>query len=93
LRADPLGDGDPTASGVTAETATDRRRPERIEHASPSLIPLLRDPIAVEIPPDDKPDTDHVRDELGAAKGITLGLLLVVPFWGLVALVVWWALE
>lgn len=90
--AETQGDGDPAESGITAETATDRRRPGRMEDASPSLVPLLRNPIAIEIPPDERPGTDYVRDELGAAKGIAVGLLLVVPFWCLVALVVWWVI-
>jgi hypothetical protein len=87
--ADSLGDGAPARSRLTAETAPDRRRSGRLEDVSPELIPLLRNPAAIEIPPDEPLALE--RDELGAAKGIVVGVLLVIPFWLLVALGIWWA--
>lgn len=90
--ADSLGDGAPARSGVTAETAPDRRRPRRLKDASPDLIPLLRNPTGIEIPPDEALAPELPRDELGAAKGIVVGLLLVIPFWLLVAWGIWWAI-
>lgn len=89
--ADSLGDGTPARSGLTTETAPDRRRPGRLKDVSPELIPLLRNPAAIEIPSDAPLAPEHARDELGAAKGIVVGVLLVIPFWLLVALGIWWA--
>ena len=86
-----LGDDDLAGGpGVAGGTAADRRRPARIKDASPDLIPLLRDPTTVAIPPDDAHVAAHMQDELGGAKGIAVGLLLVVPFWCGVALGIWW---
>jgi hypothetical protein len=91
--ADSLEDGTPAQSGVAAETVPDRRRPGRLKDVSPDLIPLLRDPIAIEIPSDDALAPEHPRDELGAAKGIVVSLLLAAPFWFLIALGIWWAFR
>ena len=93
LMADSLEDGTPAQSGVAAETVPDRRRPGRLTDVSPDLIPLLRDPVAIEIPSDDALAPEHSRDELGAAKGIVVSLLLAAPFWFLIALGIWWAFR
>jgi hypothetical protein len=88
--ADVLGDGAPAPDGANADTAPDRRRPGRAE-VSPDLIPLLRNPVDAEIPPDDTHGADHPRDDLEPAKGLAVGLLLAVPLWCVIALVIWWA--
>jgi hypothetical protein len=88
--ADVLGEGAPAPDGAGADTAPDRRRPGRTE-VSPDLLPLLRDPASVEIPLDDSPVGGDARDDLGAAKGIAISVLLAVPLWGLIAAAIWWA--
>jgi len=86
---------------AAASTPRDRRRPGRSGSVNPALIPLLR-----RAPPQANPDISDASadaatgneadffiepaDDLSAAKGILLGILLVIPFWGLVGCLVWW---
>lgn len=67
------------------ETAVDRRRPERRD-VNTHLIPLLRAPMPGNVPIE--PDaTAFAEDDLAAARGIGLALLLSVPIWaGLIGL-------
>jgi len=88
--ADILGEGAPAPDSANAETAPDRRRPGRLPDVSPGLLPLLRNPVAVEIPAEKAPDAGYTRDELDAAKGIAVGIFLAVPLWCLIALAIWW---
>ena len=88
--ADVLGEGAPAPDGVDADTASDRRRPGRTE-VSPDLLPLLRNPAGAEIPLDEPHVSGDARDDLGAAKGLVIGVLLAVPLWCLIAAAIWWA--
>lgn len=92
--ADVLGEGAPAPDGANADTDTapDRRRPGRTE-ISPDLLPLLRNPAGVEIPPDDSHVRGDAGDDLGAAKGLAFGVLLAVPLWCLIAAAIWWAVS
>jgi hypothetical protein len=71
-------------AGTTLSDVPDRRRPGRVEHISPTLIPLLREPAQFV---DTELDTE--ADTLVAARGIAVAVLLSVPLWGLVGLVAW----
>jgi hypothetical protein len=88
---DPPRDDVLAAPGVIEQATADRRRAGRGETVSPDLIPLLRNPASLEIPPDDPPAGDRIRDDGGPATGIAMGLLLAIPCWCVIALGVWWA--
>lgn len=69
----------------------DRRRPGRDDQVSPHLIPLLRNPAAVDIPAPvpDTLETSAFGDDLAHLKGLPLSLavslVLGVPFWAWIA--------
>ena len=79
-----------------AETApdgsllTDRRRPGRVENVNPSLVPLLRGQ-ATSGEPDSKTQFGD-PDQLGATRGIALGVVLSLPLWTGILLLGRWAL-
>jgi hypothetical protein len=72
------------AAGTTLSDVLDRRRPGRVEHIGPTLIPLLRAPAQFV---DTELDMD--ADPLVAARGMAVAVLLSVPLWALVGLVAW----
>ncbi len=76
-----LKEPDALAPSGPLATPADRRRPGRPEAVNPHLIMLLRDPTA----PEDPDLIQRSQDDLGAARGIAVGLVLSAPFWGLVA--------
>lgn len=63
---------------------TDRRRPGRVANVSPELVPLLRQPATIELPPAapiygaDEYEEPH---DLAAMQGITVAVLLSIPIW------------
>lgn len=59
----------------------DRRRPGRIETVSPALLPLLRQDRLLEDTADQKDD-----DDLTAARGIGISVVIGVLLWGGIAL-------
>ena len=63
----------------------ERRRPGRPKHASPELVPLLRGKYCSVPPVEPLP----AEDDLAAAKGIALGLLLSLSLWAALGLWVW----
>ncbi len=85
----------------TAEQAStpaeikDRRRLGRNDQVNPYLIPLLRDPTAVDIPAPPPCETEALplSDQLAPARGIAFGLVLSVPLWAVVAGAVWAVLR
>jgi hypothetical protein len=91
LMVDPPRDDVLAAPGLIQEATADRRRAGRGETVSPDLIPLLRNAASIEIPPDDVPAGDRIRDDRGPATGIAMGLLLAIPFWCVIFLGIWWA--
>jgi len=72
-----------------------RRRLGRNDKVSPHLIPLLRDPAAVDIPapPLCETETPPLSDQLAPARGIAFGLVLSVPLWAVIAGAVWAVLR
>lgn len=68
-----------------------RRRLGRNDQVSPHLIPLLRDPAALDIraPPPCGTEAPPLSDQLAPARGIAFGLVLSVPLWAVVAWAVW----
>lgn len=67
---DPLQGADDTLAGI------ERRRPGRVDHPNPELLPLLRGEYSV--PP---VAPQPAEDDLSAARGILFGVLLGVLFW------------
>jgi hypothetical protein len=65
---------------VVAPPPHGRRRPGRVENASPHLIPLLRQQPVVSI----EPDFDGYDDDLRPFRGIMLGLLLSAFLWAFI---------
>ena len=85
----------------TAEQASNpagikgRRRPGRNDQVSPHLIPLLRDPAAVDILalPLCEAEAPLLDDPLALARGIVFGLALSVPLWAIIAGAIWVVLR
>ena len=84
-RSTPLSEAAPPpgttalASNANADFEPDRRRPGRQLYPNPWLIALLRNPYG----------TEARHDDLKPAKGVLIGLLLVIPFWAAVGVLVW----
>lgn len=76
------------ATGQPASTnPADRRRPGRPETVNPALIPLLRrDSLLSSLM------AQRETDDLAAARGIGLGVLIGVACWIAVGLLTWWLL-
>jgi hypothetical protein len=72
------------ASVATPSFIPDQRRPGRLGHGSPALVPLLRKP-GQYVDADDS-------DPLAPARSIAVGLLLSAPLWALIGLGVWFIL-
>ncbi len=74
---------DALVPSVPQVTPSDRRRPGRLETVNPNLIVLLRNPT---VPEEAAADLiQRSQDDLGAAKGIGVGLVLSALFWGFLA--------
>ncbi len=72
------------------DTAQDRRRPGR-DKVNPQLIPLLRDPAALDLVvllPDVAGEPPETED-LAMAYGIKAGLALSLPLWALIGGATW----
>jgi hypothetical protein len=80
----------PELSKDRPKAVGDRRRPGRSEDVNPLLIPLLRDSGSTKPVAEEVPARIHRDDDLGPFKGLLVGLLLVMPFWCLVAFILWW---
>lgn len=68
---------------------TERRRPGRRNDVHPALIPLLRGQVLPPPGPDllwapRRPGQFKEGDDLGPARGIGLGVLISLAFWGVV---------
>ena len=82
----------PHAVAVAPAAVLDsRRRPGRTEQVNPHLIPLLRSPATMEIPAplSTAEDARLFGDDLSAARGIGIGLVLAVPAWAAIGWVAW----
>jgi hypothetical protein len=86
------------ASAPAAATLLDHRRPGRVDAVSPALLPLLRGtalPEEVawqeEVPQsrDAIEGYDPNADQLSAAKGILLALIVLLPFWAFAGFMAW----
>ncbi len=78
------------APPVTAPPVTDRHRPSRIGYRIPAFIAPLHQLARTR--------NDAIRESTNdptprPARGILIGLLLVTPFWGVVATCVWLAVR
>ena len=86
----------PPHSAPAEAQSNDRRRPGRIDYTNSSLIALFRTPSASNDAPER--DCDEARDgvedvdPLASARGIALGLLVVIPFWAVITPLVRWLL-
>jgi hypothetical protein len=82
---DPLQNVAPprtSASATTQSAVIDQGRPGRLDRITPTLIPLLREPVRY------VSDPDFDSDPLAPARGIAVGIALSVPFWALTLLAV-----
>ena len=77
------GTTDGPATATPSPSGPDRRRPERGHYVNPWLIALQRNPLGAK----------EIRDALKPAKGVLIGLLLVIPFWAAVGLLGWYFLA
>ena len=68
------------------QEVVDRRRPGRLQSVSPGLIAILRHPTVLDDPSGKVPD-------LGATRGIILGILLAVPLWAIIVVGILWAVR
>jgi hypothetical protein len=85
---DPAPEAKSAESGVDAApapapTTTDRRRPGRLEQASPALISLLRKPARRVATVHEEPPNRLVRGTINA-------LLISAVIWALIGVAVWW---
>ena len=78
----------PAAPAVSV-ASKDRRRPDRPDHASPHLIPLLRTAETGAAAAPGTSDELPFEDALAPAKGIAIGLVLSVPLWAAIGGIVW----
>jgi hypothetical protein len=85
----------------STQTATDRRRPGRVETDNPHLIALFRNPwSATPTPVDEAADriapamSDDVEDDdpLASARGILSGLLIGITMWAAIGVGAWYLL-
>jgi len=72
-----------------AGVADDRRRPERLDHVNPTLIPLLRGTLAPGLPLNDGADLAHNRGELAPAAGIAVSVVLSALLWAVIGFAGW----
>lgn len=75
-----------TINLVAPPAAQDRRRPGRRD-ISAELIPLLRDPLHIEISPAPEPPI-FGSDQTSPARGIAIAVLLSIPLWMLLVALV-----
>lgn len=88
----PVAELDPAQPvPVVAASALDgRRRPGRPAQISPSLVPLLRNAAAAEVPTSlSSAEIKPFNDDLSMARGFGVGMLLAIPTWGAIGLVAW----
>ena len=83
---------DPAPVPVASAAPNDRRRPGRLDQASPHLIPLLRTAEIEAAAASVIEEELAFEDALAPAKGIAVGLLLSVPVWAVLGGIVWAAL-
>ena len=76
-------ESDPSSVGSGLSLAFERRRPGRPAHVAAELLPLLRftPPPGVEETSEPAVSLAQPPDRLACARGILVGVLLVVPFW------------
>jgi hypothetical protein len=83
-RTDTIGEAAESKSAPSG-SATDRRRPGRVDYINPDFIVLLRQPAGAE-----PAEFGEQRDDLAPIKGILFGLLLAIPVWMLIGLAIWY---
>jgi hypothetical protein len=71
----------------------DRRRPGRLDHVSPNLIPLLRGEVTHGQPQIYETDLLYGRGNLKPAFGIVVGLFLNLPLWAVIGFASWASLH
>lgn len=90
LEDDPGSEGPPN-------TLEERRRPGRMGAISPELIPLLRDAATTPVPreetQEDRIGGEPDRDDLRAARGLVVAVVLSAPLWGFIGLMIWLAVR
>lgn len=70
--------------------ANDRRRPGRLPHVSPELIPLLRGEAA---PVPEQPIEFGEPDQLRSARGVILAVMISAALWAGIACTGVWLLS
>lgn len=68
---------------------TERRRPERLDHVNPVLIPLLRSMLAPGLPLNTETDLAFDRGKLAPSTGIAVAILLSLLLWAVIGLAAW----
>ncbi len=94
----------PEERRLNTQTATDRRRPGRLQTDNPHLIPLLRNPASVKPTPAEEA-ADRIApaasdfsgcaeddDSLVPARGITFGVLIGAAMWAMIGAAAWYLL-
>ena len=67
---------------ATRSEVAERRRPGRLDHVSPELVPLLRGDTPV---PPDAPVQFGEPDQLRGARGVTLAVAISAALWAAIA--------
>ena len=67
---------------ATRSEVAERRRPGRLDHVSPELVPLLRGESAFVA---DAPVQFGEPDQLGGARGLTLAVAISAALWAVIA--------
>ncbi len=67
----------------------DRRRPGRLDHVSPNLIPLLRGEVTPGQPLIYETDRLYGRGDLKPGLGTAVGLFLNLPLWAVIGFASW----
>ncbi len=67
----------------------DRRRPERLDHVNPTLIPLLRGALAPGLPLNDRTDLAYDREERAPASRFAVIIALSAFLWAVIGFIGW----
>lgn len=75
--------------GCPESMADDRRRPGRPDHVSPTLVPLLRGDLPIDLPLSDETELAGDRGDLAPAVGVAVALGASVPLWAAIGMAAW----
>jgi hypothetical protein len=76
------------ATGDSPESVTDdRRRPGRPDHVNPTLVPLLRGDLLVDLPLSDETELLESREVLAHVVGIAAAVCASALLWAIISFV------